>query len=306
MNIMSLFDGCSGAQASLSKLGIKADNYFASEVDQYAIKIAQKNYPDTIQMGDVKGVSIDKTFPKINLLVAGSPCQDLSFARIGKGLEGTQSNLFFEYARVLKELREINGDIKFLLENVRMKQANQDTISDLLGVEPILINSAKLSAQNRPRLYWTNIEGVREPDDKGIVLSDILEKGITQDSELFRGGKLKTYFGKKHRGKLGYSKDGLCHIGDANLKGHDSLLRVYHESGKAPTLNSMQGGNREPKVFIAPHSYRKLTVLECERLQGFSDNYTEGGVSNSQRYKMLGNGFQIDTVSHILKNMGAV
>ena len=306
MNIVSLFDGCSGARESLNKLHARVNNYYASEVDPYAIKIAQKNYPNTIHLGDVKGVTIDRTFPKIDLLIGGSPCQDLSFAGYQKGLvEGTRSNLFFEYVRILKEIREINPDIKFLLENVRMKQENQNIISDLLGVEPILINSAKLSAQNRQRLYWTNIEGVRQPADQGIMLKDILEHGVTDrekshciDANYFKGGNLKSYF-EKHRRQLVFSKDGLCHIGDADLNGHESLIRVYHEAGKAPTLNSMQGGNRQPKVFVEPYNYRKLTPLECERLQGFPDNYTEG-VSNTQRYKMLGNGFQVDTISFIL------
>ena len=306
MNIVSLFDGCSGARESLNKLHARVDNYYASEVDPYAIKIAQKNYPNTIQMGDVKGVSIDRTFPKIDLLIGGSPCQDLSFAGYQKGLvEGTRSNLFFEYVRILKELREINLDVKFLLENVRMKQENQNIISDLLGVEPILINSAKLSAQNRQRLYWTNIEGVRQPADQGIMLKDILEHGVTDrekshciDVNYFKGGNLKSYF-EKHRRQLVFSKDGLCHIGDADIKGIDSLKRVYHAEGKAPTLTTMQGGHRQPKIFQEPYNWRKLTPLECERLQGFPDNYTEG-VSNTQRYKMLGNGFQVDTISFIL------
>jgi DNA-cytosine methyltransferase len=309
LNIVSLFDGCSGAQASLNNLHARVDNYYASEVDPYAIKIAQKNYPNTIQIGDVKGVSIDRTFPTIDLLIGGSPCQDLSFAGYQKGLvEGTRSNLFFEYVRILKELREINPDIKFLLENVRMKQENQNIISDLLGVEPILINSAKLSAQNRQRLYWTNIEGVRQPADQGIMLKDILEHGVTDrdkshciDANYFKGGNLKSYF-EKHRRQLVFSKDGLCHIGDADIKGIDSLKRVYHAEGKAPTLTTMQGGHRQPKIFQEPYNYRKLTPLECERLQGFPDNYTEG-VSNTQRYKMLGNGFQVDTISFILDHI---
>jgi DNA-cytosine methyltransferase len=333
MNIVSLFDGCSGAQASLNKIHARVDNYYASEVDSYAIKIAQKNYPNTIQMGDVKGVSIDRTFPNIDLLIGGSPCQDLSFAGHQKGLvSGTRSNLFFEYVRILKELKEINPDIKFLLENVRMKQENQNIISDLLGVEPILINSAKLSAQNRQRLYWTNIEGVRQPNGSNLVLKDILESDV--DLKYLAGERLlKNYKGGNqlnptyksqantihdidikgpalcagtHGYAIGYvpsfSKDGLCHVGDADIKGIDSLKRVYHAEGKAPTLTTMQGGHRQPKIFQEPYNWRKLTPLECERLQGFPDNYTEG-VSNTQRYKMLGNGFQVDTISFILDHI---
>jgi len=154
-------------------------------------------------------------------------------------------------------------------------------------------------------LYWTNIEGVRQPADQGIMLKDILEHGVTDrekshciDANYFNVGNLKSYF-EKHRRQLVFSKDGLCHIGDADIKGIDSLKRVYHAEGKAPTLTTMQGGHRQPKIFQEPYNWRKLTPLECERLQGFPDNYTEG-VSNTQRYKMLGNGFQVDTISFIL------
>ena len=368
INVLSLFDGCSGAHQALCDAGIKVKQYYASEVDKYAVKITQKNFPNTIQLGDVKDVVWkDKHLhshlqPPIDLLIGGSPCQDLSFAGHQKGLvDGTRSNLFYEYVRILKELREINPNLKFLLENVRMKKESQNVISNLLGVEPIPINSAKLSAQNRQRLYWTNIDEVRQPNDKGIVLKDILEDGFSDrdkshciDANYFKGGNLKSYF-EKHRRQLVFSKDGLCHVGDADIKGIDSLKRVYHANGKAPTLTTMQGGHREPKVLVVKGGrivnrrknkygvrkdndksipllpflevrkdkktncittvykdsvvvydeqlkWRKLTPLECERLQGFPDNYTEG-VSNTQRYKMLGNAFNVMTITHILNQL---
>tara|TARA_X000001388_G_scaffold6288_1_gene4041 strand:- start:889 stop:1596 length:708 start_codon:yes stop_codon:yes gene_type:complete len=230
-----------------------------------------------------------------------------------------------------------------------MKKEHQDVISEHLGVEPIAINSRLVSAQNRYRLYWTNIPDVTQPDDKGILLQNILEDGVVDrdkshclDANYFKGGNLKSYF-EKHRRQLVFSKDGLCHVGDADLKGHDSIKRVYHPQGKAPALTTMQGGHREPKVLcgawrgrytdtgsteqrleirengktnslttvqkdnvavdIKDLHWRKLTPLECERLQTLPDGYTDKGVSNTQRYKMLGNGFTVDIIAHILKGI---
>ena len=316
INVLSLFDGCSGAQQALCDAGIKVKQYYASEVDKYAVKITQKNFPNTIQLGDVRDVVWEDKHlhshlqPPIDLLIGGSPCQDLSFAGHQKGLvDGTRSNLFYEYVRILKELREINPNLKFLLENVRMSKDNIQKMSDALGVEPISINSNLVSAQNRYRLYWTNLKNVGVPKDTGIMLKDILIDGLTDrqkshclDANYFKGGNLKSYF-EKHRRQLVFSKDGLCHVGDAdNINGFDSVKRVYHANGKAPTLTTVQGGNRQPKVFVEPYNYRKLLPLECERLQGFPDNYTEG-VSNTQRYKMLGNAFNVMTITHILNQL---
>ena len=169
INVLSLFDGLSCGNIALQRAGIKVNSYFASEVDKYAIQIANKNYPNIIQLGDV--TKFDETkLPKIDLLIGGSPCQDLSFAGKGKGLEGDRSSLFYQYVRLLKECKPKY----FLLENVRMKQEYQDIISDLLGVQPIKINSSLVSGQNRVRLYWTNIPNVTQPEDKGILLKDIL------------------------------------------------------------------------------------------------------------------------------------
>ena len=188
-----------------------------------------------------------------------------------------------------------------------MKQESQDIITRYMGVDPVMINSSTVSAQNRKRLYWTNIP-FDVPTDKNILLKDILEDGVTDrdkshciDANYFKGGNLKSYF-EKHRRQLVFSTDGMCHVGDADFKGHDAIKRVYHPEGKAPTLTTMQGGHREPKTYIPPMSWRKLTPLECERLQTVPEGYTNH-VSNTQRYKMLGNGWTIDVIAAIMKGI---
>ena len=303
MKVLSLFDGMSCGRIALDKAGIKVTKYYASEIDKYAIEIAKKNYPDTVHVGDVRQVQA-ADIGEIDLLIGGSPCQGFSFAGHQLNFDDPRSQLFWEYVRLLKELKPKY----FLLENVRMKQQSMDVITEALGVEPIAINSNLVSAQNRYRLYWTNIPMDGLPDDKGIKLKDILEGGVVDrdkahclDANYFKGGNLKQYF-EKHRRQLVFSADGLCHVGDADLSGNESVKRVYHASGKAPTLTTMGGGHREPKVYVEPMQYRKLTPLECERLQTVPEGYTEG-VSNTQRYKMLGNGWTVDVVSHIMEGM---
>tara|TARA_R110002096_G_scaffold157820_1_gene323022 strand:- start:31 stop:951 length:921 start_codon:yes stop_codon:yes gene_type:complete len=305
MNVLSLFDGMSGTQIALKKLGIKVDNYYSSEIDKYAIKVTNEpeNFPDTIQLGDVKLVKEKLKGIHIDLLVMGSPCQDLSFSSHNKlGLDGERSGLFFYGIEIIAQQLAINPDLKVLVENVRMTKSNQDrmtkALSDVMGqtIEPVAINSNIFSAQNRYRLYWTNLSIPTLPKDKGIVMNDILEN--KSYSYKLRYGNLETLFDKE----LKYSKDGLCHVGNADLNGQDAIKRVYHANGKSPTLTTMQGGHREPKVYIDNLQYRKLTPLECERLQTVPDNYTNH-VSNTQRYKMLGNGFTIDVICHILSEL---
>lgn len=316
MNVLSLFDGMSCGRIALDRIGVKVDNYFASEVDKYAIKVAQANYPDTVQLGDVRNVHTEDGYlhtnhpeddPRayeIDLLIGGSPCQGFSFAGKQLNFDDPRSKLFWEYVRLLKELKPTY----FLLENVRMKKESMDVITDALGVEPIYINSSRVSAQNRQRYYWTNIPMYAFPEDKGIQLKDILEDGYVDrdkahciDANYFKGGNLKSYF-EKHRRQLVFSKDGLCHVGDADIKGNDTIRRVYHPDGKAPTLTTMGGGHREPKTYVSPDAWRKLTPLECERLQTVPEGYTNH-VSNTQRYKMLGNGWTVDVVAHIFNGM---
>ena len=339
MNVLSLFDGMSCGRIALGRAGIPVTDYYASEIDKYAIQIAKKNWPGTVHLGDVRDVMWPETFEgqRIDLLLGGSPCQGFSFAGKRLNFDDPRSKLFFEYVRILKEAQPR----WFLLENVRMKQESQDVISDMLGVKPVAINSSLLSAQNRYRLYWTNIP-FDMPADKGLVLQDILEHGYVDrdkshclDANYFKGGNLKQYF-EKHRRQLVFSEDGMCHVGDADIKGHGYNRRVYHPDGKAPSLCAASGGNLEPKIlqkargwnkgglvgkngkapsittsswehnnhltFDEGLTWRKLTPIECERLQTVPDNYTEG-VSNTQRYRMLGNGWTVDVIAHILRGM---
>jgi len=307
INVCSLFDGMSCGQLALKKAGIKINTYHASEIDKPAIKITQKNFPYTLQMGDITKLEdwrleYIRDEIGIDLVIGGSPCQGFSFAGNQLNFEDPRSKLFFDFVRVLKILKPKY----FLLENVRMKKESQDIISEYLGVEPRVFNSNKASAQNRHRLYWFNWE-VDELEDKGIILADILEDGVTDrekshclDANYFKGGNLKSYF-QKHRRQLVFTNR-CIQVGEADLKGFDIIKRVYSPEGKAPTLTTMGGGHREPKVIVDELTWRKLSCLECERLQTVPDGYTEG-VSNTQRYRMLGNGMTVDVIAHILKGI---
>jgi len=301
--VLSTFDGMSCVRIALEQLGIPIKQYFASEIDKYPIQITQKNYPDTIQLGDVTKV-FAKDLPPIDVLVGGSPCQGFSFAGDQLAFDDPRSALFFEFVRLIKECKPKY----FLLENVRMKKEFLDVITEQLGVEPIFINSSLVSAQNRQRYYWTNIPNVQQPEDRGLVLKDILEdsdwftdrdKSHCLDANYFKGGNLKSYF-EKHRRQLVFNKP--IQVGTADIKGFDIIKRVYSPEGKSPTLTTMQGGHRQPKVAEDETRWRKLTPLECERLQTVPDNYTEG-VSNTQRYKMLGNGMTVEVIKHIFRSI---
>lgn len=300
MNVLSMFDGMSCGQIALNRLGIPYKKYYAAELDKYAVQVTQANFPETVQLGDVTSQAfmnwVNAMADKggIDLLIGGSPCQGFSFAGKQLNFDDPRSKLFWVFVKVLKKLKPKY----FMLENVRMKKESLDIITEALGVEPIFINSGLVSAQNRQRYYWTNIPVDGLPNDKGIKLKDVLEP---VEPCKFKGGNLKTYF-EKHRQQLVFSKDGLCHVGDANIRGNQTIKRVYHPDGKAPTLTTMGGGHREPKVLTSPVSWRKLTPLECERLQTVPDNYTNH-VSNSQRYKMLGNGWTVDVVAHIFNGI---
>lgn len=309
MNVLSLFDGMSCGQIALQKLGIKVDNYFASEVDEYAKLITQRNFPNTRQIGDVKFVrykdnerltwndpegeflQFGYSNIKIDLLIGGSPCQNLSQTVINNlnhnsGLSGTKSRLFYEYLRIL---REVNPKY-FLLENVGgMKDVDKDIISQAMGVEPIRINSNLFSAQDRDRLYWTNIP-VNEPDfDMGILLKDIVLPA-DEVPEKYWYKEDFTYNGSDNK------IEATLHI-----NGHDILKRVYNLNGKCGTLTRVSGGNHQKKVF-QDGKCRKLTPLEYERLQNVPDNYTQG-ISDTQRYCLMGNGWTVGVIEHIFKNL---
>lgn len=302
MNVLSLFDGMSCGQIALNKLNIKYDNYYASEIDNHAIKVTQYNYPNTIQIGDITKIK-SEGLPKIDLLIGGSPCQGFSFSGKQLNFNDPRSALFFEYVRLLKELKPKY----FLLENVKMKKEYQNIISDALGVQPIEINSSLVSAQNRIRLYWTNIPNVTQPEDKCIYLKDVIQDGLVErdksycmDANYFKNGNLKSYL-EKHRRQLvffNYSSSG---------RGNGRVESRFYEATKAHTLTKTGYTNRAFTGVYEDFQIRKLYPIECERLQTVPDLYTEvPDVSNSQRYKMLGNGWTVDVIAHILSfaNLG--
>lgn len=390
MKILSLFDGISCARVALKKAKIKVDAYYASEIDKYAIQISQKNFPDIKHLGDIKTIN-KKSVKKIDLLIGGSPCQDLSIAKKGrKGLKGERSSLFWEYVRILKEVKPKY----FILENVAsMPKEDKDIITKTLGVEPIMINAALVSAQNRKRLFWTNIKGVQQPKDKNIFLKDILENGDFDrlksyciDANYFKGTSLENYKNKGRRQLIflgGVRNKDWAKNGKSFSRNFGQGDRVYSVEGKSATLSALGGGRgaktglyavalrnrgngKKPEIggdkanamttvqtdsmvgFIIPEAtkkgyaiakegqsvdlsfpksktrrgrvgdkvknimtsqnigvvqnmqIRKLTPIECERLQCLPDGYTDG-ISNTQRYKTLGNAFNVDVVMHILK-----
>lgn len=341
-NVVSLFDGIACARVALKKRGIKVANYYASEIDKDAILVALDNHPAINHVGGVQTFS-KFNFPhifssKIDLLIGGSPCQDLSIAKKNRqGLKGNRSGLFWEYVRLLKELKPRY----FILENVAsMSKEDKQVITDTLGVEAIMIDAALVSAQRRKRLFWTNIPNVTLPKDRGIFLKDILQKNVKDDMPKNYIKWLESSSGKR-RIEKGFIKinpekaKGLMARDYANWSGNLVLQyrRFYWretEGGKVPTLTANMGmgmgghnvpfieqtargknagGKKFGKVPTLSSSswehnhklngIRKLTPIECERLQSLPDDYTSA-VSNSQRYKALGNAFNVDVIAHIL------
>ncbi|WP_081299527.1 DNA (cytosine-5-)-methyltransferase [Gilliamella sp. wkB195] len=451
MNVLSLFDGMSCGRVALERANINVTKYYASEIDKYAIQVSQNNYSDIIRLGDINNwESWDIDWSSIDLILAGSPCQGFSFAGKQLAFDDKRSALFFRFAEILAHVQSLNHSVKFLLENVRMKKDYEHVITSIVGVDPVMINSALVSAQNRKRLYWCNWN-VEQPEDKGVLLKDIIheivditnhdklpkfncnpsgkgmngivthitsDKSMTLTTNKGEGSKiaipLNAVVGIKqnprgknrggihtdksptltsnsfeHNNKIvylvdrekshtitaSYSKkndkdyftsskgqmvfcinpyivpfDKTLQIIDTEaIKGKIGYFRadsqanrVYSIHGKAVTLcgdagggaakmgqylfgcitpdriEKRQNGQRfsEGKKFytltaqdkhgILIDGYiRKLTPIECERLQTLPDNYT-AGVSNSQRYKMLGNGWTVDVISHILKHMNSI
>lgn len=313
INVLSLFDGISCGQVALERAGIPVRNYYASEIDLNCIRITQKNYPKTIHLGDVRSVDLLKFTQRpsneyvIDLLIGGSPCQDLSIAGTRQGLDGSRSCLFWEYVRALKIVKPKY----FLFENVAsMKKEDREIITNALGVEPIIINSALVSAQTRKRFYWTNIPNVKQPEDKQIYLKDILESGVAPQNKSYC--LTETYhkasfsdFVKKHTRTMIAMPIRLGHLeGRSNAQAN----RVYSIEGKSVCLNANGGGGGAKtglyKIELPDGEYiiRKLTPIECERLQTLPDNYTEG-IPNSSRYKAIGNGWTVEVIAHILKGI---
>lgn len=285
MRVLSLFDGISCGQVALERAGIPVEVYYASEIDKYAIQITQKNYPNTIQLGDVTKIDFTQFIGKIDLLMGGSPCQSLSItqSKTRQNLDG-KSKLFFEYVRAFETIKPRY----FLLENVAsMTDECKKIISEYMGVKPLLIDSNCFSAQDRPRLYWTNIPvdiwGLQECP---LCLSDIMEKDV--DEKYFYNCDFD-YFGDKKIAAI------------LHINGHDILKRVHSPNYKTHTLTTCGGGNTQKKVMDNGRP-RKLTPLEYERLQTLPDNYTSC-VSSIHRYNTCGNGWTVDVIAHILKGL---
>lgn len=285
INVMSLFDGISCGQLALNKVGIPIKNYYASEIDKYAIQVTQKNFPKTIQLGDVTKLDFTQFKGKIDLLLGGSPCQSLSItqAKTRQGLDG-KSKLFFEYIRALEEIQPKY----FLFENVASMsdECKRVIISCFNGLEPIFIDSNLFSAQDRPRLYWTNIPILPINFSNNTVLKDIMEKNVPEK-----------YFYNCNFEYLGNKK--VC--ATLEISGHDILKRIHSPNFKCHTLTCCRGGNTQKKVLDKGRP-RKLTPLEYERLQTVPDNYTDI-LSNSQRYNVIGNGWTVDVIAYILNGL---
>jgi len=335
---LSLFDGISCGQEALKKAGISTRIYLASEIEKYPKQITRKNHPLTVQLGDVTKVVADD-LPHVNLLMGGSPCQGFSFAGKQLNFDDPRSALFFEFVRLLKECKPDY----FLLENVMMKQEYQDVITEHLGVEPVMINSSLLSAQNRKRLYWTNIPGVRQPKDKGIVLKDVLENGVADivTNQGMTGVRVGRIVGRKINPETGkrddynpnlkieqrleprldeksgtlttVQTDNVLIVPEATKKGYTEIKdgdcfdatfinsKTRRGRNMKNKSNCLTAANYDYMRYEHP-TYRKLTPIECERLQTLPDNYTDG-VSNTQRYKALGNGWTVDVIVHILQGL---
>ena len=291
INVLSLFDGMSCTMVALNRLDIPVSNYYSSETDKYAIEVSQDNHYDITQVGDVNyWTDWDIDWASIDLVIGGSPCQGFSFAGKQLAFDDPRSALFFRYVEILNYVLSKNPEAKFVLENVKMKKANLDVISDFLKVEPVLINSNLVSAQNRQRYYWTNIEGVEQPKDKEITFNEILQIK-TQD-------KFNVSDHQISRLDLSNVKEGpfrICFKSPGqNINKSEALLARHYKGISGKQYFPLVCYKKNNTLF-----YRKLTPIECERLQTLPDNYTSA-VSNTQRYKMLGNGFTVDVIAHIL------
>lgn len=285
MKVLSLFDGISCGMVALERAGIPVERYVAYEIEPNAIKISKKNYPQIEHCGDVTTANFTQ-YANFDLLIGGSPCQSLSIvqSKTRQNLDG-KSKLFFEFVRAKEEMTPK----WFFFENVAsMNEESKLVISELLGCEPFFIDSSVFSAQERPRLYWTNIPFERIlPPVCPLVLKDVLQNDVPE----------------KYFYNCGYDFHGLDKkvCATLHINGHDILKRVHSPEFKCHTLTAVCGGNQQKKVMDGNRP-RKLSPLEYERLQTLPDNYTSG-VSDGARYKAIGNGWTVDVVAHIFTNL---
>lgn len=344
LNVLSCFDGMSCGQIALERAGFKINKYYASEINKAAIKVTQANYPNTIQLGDITKWE-EWDLEDIDLILAGSPCQGFSYAGKQLNFDDPRSKLFFEFVHILQKY----NPKFFLLENVKMKKEYERVINNHLGCEPICINSALVSAQNRQRLYWTNIKNIGQPNDKNIFWGDVRERGINESRFYYteaamqwlarssrKRNKVLTVHGSKEKmqmveashhkkysnqrffGIVDYPSDEQAvgsmrgrHIVNGKRQDGKGKTKQYIEfryDGKTNALTTVGKDNvvvpftLPKRVPVNEFFFRYITPLECERLQTVPDNYT-AHVSNTQRYIMLGNGWTVDVISHILKGI---
>lgn len=314
MNVLSLFDGISCGMIALERANIKVDNYYSSEIEKSAIDISKKNYPNIIRMGDITKINKEtlSNLPKIDLILAGSPCQ--GFSRNGNMLnfEHEQSKLFFDFIKILNWIRDNNNrDVKFLLENVEMKKEWKDIITSYVKVAPLDINSKLVSAQNRPRTYWTNIPNASIPEDKNINLYDILELDHQYDLIDYQGIKIDSSFNKKEINLINIVNKEV-RISQATKQGY-----IIAEDGDGINLSFPTSKTRRGRVVKKKSNtldkqcnicvyyngiLRKLSLVELERLQTLPDGYTEG-VSDNKRKNAIGNGWTVDVITYLLKGL---
>lgn len=324
MNVLSLFDGLSCAMIALLKAGIEVEEYFASEIDKWPITVSKYNYPHIKHIGDVKNV-FAKDLPFIHLLCGGSPCQDLRPGR--DGLLGSKSKLFYEFSRVLKEIQIYNPQVYFLFENVTLiSKEDKQIISNILGVEPHKINSGLVSAQNRKRYYWTNIPFFGPPAEQNIYLKDITLNGEQyclrwQNSQTGPVIDTKMCTLKALSGRGGVRQQPLIFIDELLLTPEELNRAEISYRGKIWKTGNRMGsmafpdridkksktvcatlvkGNRQTIHIKEGENVRILHPIEYERLQGIPDNYTEVAITGA-RYKMLGNGWNVDTIVHLFE-----
>lgn len=335
LNVLPLFDGISCGRIALERAGVPLDNYFASEIDKFAIQVSRINWPDIKHIGDVCNITLNskrlnnETFVinyKIDLLIAGSPCQGFSNNGNMENFEHKGSKLFYEFLRILKEARVINPNVLFLLENVKMKGVWRDKITEYLGVQPILIDSCLVSAQKRRRYYWTNIPNIEQPADLNINIDKILLNGeailrwqnkntgavIDYNKAATLRASPGTDIKKKQRVVLDIEDEFLI-IKEATKKGFVKVKTGQIFDAQFPESKTRRGRLMADKsnclttsidwqLYLSKGKTRPILPIEAERLQNVKDNYTES-VSSTQRFKLLGNGWETNTIAHIFKNI---